>query len=415
MQVAHQVNAHLNAEVERMTAAVEALQAERAAFERHIKDLAAKLAAARAALPEAQAAAQAEADAEAAEEAEAAAAGEGALVSDRFAADLPSSRDLASGTSSDGGGEPKSAEEKGSDLQPWLQDGAWQRLQAAGRRQSWLVGPEEVILGEVIGKGTFGEAACPLVGCSATLMRCRPPGNRGAYCWECMLGAARMPAPAASAHACACCDPAIPCCPPLGPGRRGAPCYLAGRLRGGQAGAASVPGAGHHVCAGGGGAGPAAAPARHAAVCGLRGAAPRLLAHLRAAQVGGVSYCWHLRCLQAWCTLLSAVARQALRGSARQLLRRPNKLLQQAGCHHPAFRHYPPYCNTHSCIVLLNPPQRRHAGHLAVWRADGAARASALPHRSAEDGAGCGARHAGAPASAKRLARGIAEAGTPEG
>lgn len=175
VQVAHQVNAHLNAEVERMTAAVEALQAERAAFERHIKDLAAKLSAARAALPEAQAAAQAEADAEAAEEAEAA-AGEGALVSDRFAADLPSSRDLASGTSIDGGGEPKSAEEKGSDLQPWLQDGAWQRLQAAGRRQSWLVGPEEVILGEVIGKGTFGEAACPLVGCSAMSMRCRPPG-----------------------------------------------------------------------------------------------------------------------------------------------------------------------------------------------------------------------------------------------
>lgn len=154
-----------------------------------------------------------------------------------------------------------------------------------------------------------------------------------------MMARCRMPAPAEGK-----CTrlhvprPASPRCPPLGPGRRGAPCHLAGRLRGGQAGAASVPGAGHHVCAGGGGAGPAAAPARHAAVCGLRGAAPRLLAHLRAAQVGGVSYCWHLRCLQAWRTRLSAVARQALRAAARQLLRRPNKLLQQAGCHHPAFR-----------------------------------------------------------------------------
>ncbi|KAL4452231.1 hypothetical protein ABPG75_007893 [Micractinium tetrahymenae] len=156
VQVAHQVNAHLNAEVERMTVAVEALQAERSAFERHIKDLAAKLAAARAALPEAQAAAQAEADAEAAEEAETAAAGEGVLVSDRFQVDLPSSRDLASSTGGSDGTDAAAAADGGSEAQPWLQDAAWQRLQAAGRRQGWLVEPGEVILGEVIGKGTFG-------------------------------------------------------------------------------------------------------------------------------------------------------------------------------------------------------------------------------------------------------------------
>lgn len=163
MQVAHQVNAHLNAEVERMTAAVEALQAERSAFQRHIKDLAAKLAAARAALPEAQAAAQAEADAEAAEEAEAA-EGQGELVSDRFPVELPSSQEpAADGTgSTDVGGDSSNAAgaaARASESQPWLQDGAWQRLQAAGRRQSWLVAPEEILLGEVIGKGTFGEPA----------------------------------------------------------------------------------------------------------------------------------------------------------------------------------------------------------------------------------------------------------------
>lgn len=163
VQVAHQVNAHLNAEVERMTAAVEALQAERSAFQRHIKDLAAKLAAARAALPEAQAAAQAEADAEAAEEAEAA-EGQGELVSDRFPVELPSSQEpAADGTgSTDVGGDSSNAAgaaARASESQPWLQDGAWQRLQAAGRRQSWLVAPEEILLGEVIGKGTFGEPA----------------------------------------------------------------------------------------------------------------------------------------------------------------------------------------------------------------------------------------------------------------
>jgi hypothetical protein len=134
VQVAHEVNAHLNSEVERLTARVDTLEQEKAAFERHIKLLAKKLAAARAQLPDAaQAAAQAQEQADTEEADEEAAAQ--MLQSDAFAADGPSAS---------------------TDDQAWLQDAAWQRFQAAGRRAGWLVDPQEVILGEVIGRGTFG-------------------------------------------------------------------------------------------------------------------------------------------------------------------------------------------------------------------------------------------------------------------
>ena len=122
---------------------------EKEAFQRHIKDLAHKLAAARAQLPEAAAAAARAADEAAAEDAEEAAAGE-ELQSDAFAAAQLRQAGSEGGSSSGGeGGE-----------QPWLADAAWQRLQAAGRRQGWLVDPQEVVLGEVIGRGTFGEPGC---------------------------------------------------------------------------------------------------------------------------------------------------------------------------------------------------------------------------------------------------------------
>jgi septal ring factor EnvC (AmiA/AmiB activator) len=140
------VNAHLNSEVERLTLAVDALEAEREAYQRHIKDLAKKLAEARAQLPQAaHAAAEAEAEASAAEAADAEASQQ--LQSDAFAAGA------ADGVPSSSGGEGAPEE------QSWLQDAAWQRLQAAGRRQGWLVDPEEVLLGEELGRGTFGELA----------------------------------------------------------------------------------------------------------------------------------------------------------------------------------------------------------------------------------------------------------------
>ncbi|KAI7838182.1 hypothetical protein COHA_008030 [Chlorella ohadii] len=148
LQVAHQVNAHLNSEVERLTLAVDALEQEKAAFQRHIKDLAQKLVAMRAQLPEAAAAAAQAAEEEAAEEAEAAAAG-GELQSDAFAA---AQRGQAG---SDGSGGSGGSGGEGGE-QPWLAEAAWQRMQVAGRRQGWLADPEEVVLGEVIGRGTFG-------------------------------------------------------------------------------------------------------------------------------------------------------------------------------------------------------------------------------------------------------------------
>lgn len=148
LQVAHQVNAHLNSEVERLTLVVDALEQEKAAFQRHIKGLAQKLVALRAQLPEAAAAAAQAAEEDAAEEAEAAAAG-GELQSDAFAA---AQRGQAG--SEDSGGSSGSGGQGGE--QPFLAEAAWQRMQAAGRRQGWLADPEEVVLGDVIGRGTFG-------------------------------------------------------------------------------------------------------------------------------------------------------------------------------------------------------------------------------------------------------------------
>lgn len=144
--LAPQVNAHLNSEVERLTLAKDTLEQEKGAYQRHIKDLARKLAEARAQLPEAQAAAAEAAAAEAAALAEEEAALGGELLqSDAFAA---ANRAGADGGSSGGG--------EGGE-QPWLSEAAWQQLQQAGRRAGWLADPSEVVLGEVIGKGTFGE------------------------------------------------------------------------------------------------------------------------------------------------------------------------------------------------------------------------------------------------------------------
>ena len=164
VQVCHQVNAHLNAEVERLTLAVDALEQGKAAYERHIRDLAKKLAAARAQLPEAAAAAAAAEEEAAAEElADVAASQE--LQSDAFAAaGLPST---SGGSGDEGGG--------GGGDQAWLQDAAWQRFQQAGLRARWLADPGEVILGEVIGQGTFGmvHRATWRGGCAA-VKRVRP-------------------------------------------------------------------------------------------------------------------------------------------------------------------------------------------------------------------------------------------------
>lgn len=121
---------------------------EKSAFQRHIKDLAQKLVALRAQLPEAAAAAAQAAEEDAVEEAEAAAAG-GELQSDAFAA---AQRGQAG--SEDSGGSSGSGGQAGE--QPFLAEAAWQRMQAAGRRQGWLADPKEVVLGDVIGRGTFG-------------------------------------------------------------------------------------------------------------------------------------------------------------------------------------------------------------------------------------------------------------------
>lgn len=121
---------------------------EKAAFQRHIKDLAHKLAELRSQLPEAVAAAAQAAEADAVEEAEVAASG-GELQSDAFAAAQRGQAGAEDSGGSGSGGE-------GGEQQPWLADAAWQRMQAAGRRQGWLADPEEVVLGDVIGRGTFG-------------------------------------------------------------------------------------------------------------------------------------------------------------------------------------------------------------------------------------------------------------------
>lgn len=138
VQVAHQVNAHLNSEVERLTLAVDTLEKEKAAYERHVKDLARKLADLRLQLPEAAAAA-AQAEEQAAEQAAEEEAAAHVLQSDVFACDVAAA--------DDGGGNGGQA---------WLQGAAWQRFQGSGQRAGWLVDPSEVVLGEVIGRGTFG-------------------------------------------------------------------------------------------------------------------------------------------------------------------------------------------------------------------------------------------------------------------
>jgi hypothetical protein len=132
------VNAHLNSEVERLTLAVDTLEKEKAAYERHIKDLAKKLAALRLQLPEAaEAAARAEEQADVQDAEDEAAAH--VLQSDVFA--------CGAAAADDGGGDG---------VQGWLQNAAWLRFQGAGQRAGWLVDPAEVVLGEVIGRGTFG-------------------------------------------------------------------------------------------------------------------------------------------------------------------------------------------------------------------------------------------------------------------
>lgn len=190
--------------------------------------------------PEAAAAAAAAQEEAAAQEAEEeAAAHGGALQSDAFAAALPTAAEAA-----------EAADDAGREEQPWLADAAWQRLQAAGRRQGWLVDPEEVVLGEVIGRGTFGELrqatprqrpACPAFGGQC------PAAN------PCPVAAIQPPPPSPWPRSLGC--------------RRGAPRDVARRVRGGQARGATHPRAGHHVRAGGGGAEHAAPPARHAGVC----------------------------------------------------------------------------------------------------------------------------------------------------
>lgn len=152
-----QVNAHLNSEVERLTLANDALAAEKAALEKHVRHLAHMLADARARLPEVAAAAAqaAEAAAQAEAEEEAAAA---ELQSDAFAAaDLSA----AGGAEQPPQGQDRQQQEQQQQEPPppWLAPPAWARMQAAGRRQGWLVDPQEVILGDVIGRGTFGEPA----------------------------------------------------------------------------------------------------------------------------------------------------------------------------------------------------------------------------------------------------------------
>lgn len=154
---ARQVNAHLNSEVERLTLANDALAAEKAALEKHVRHLAHMLADARARLPEAAAAAAEAAEAEAQAEAEEEAA----------AAELQSDAFAAADLSAAGGAEQPPQQQKQQQQeqqQPWLAPPAWARLQAAARRQGWLVDPQEIILGEVIGRGTFGEPSVERLG-----------------------------------------------------------------------------------------------------------------------------------------------------------------------------------------------------------------------------------------------------------
>ncbi|KFM24126.1 Putative serine/threonine-protein kinase/receptor R826 [Auxenochlorella protothecoides] len=99
LQAAHEVNAHLNGEVEKLTARVTALEGERGAFQQRIHLLSRKLAAARR---------------------------DAGLANDDPA------------------------------LRAWLPGTAWREAEARAREQGWLVDPREVALGPLLGQGTFG-------------------------------------------------------------------------------------------------------------------------------------------------------------------------------------------------------------------------------------------------------------------
>lgn len=123
---------------------MEALERERQAYERHVKQVAKRLAAAQAA------AVAAGSDQEQRQQQQAQGAGgegeaaEGAALAGSAAdGQLDSGVEAAAASSSD----------------PWATQVDWEELREQGRQQGWLVGSEEVFLGEKIGQvGAHGLA-----------------------------------------------------------------------------------------------------------------------------------------------------------------------------------------------------------------------------------------------------------------
>uniref|UniRef100_A0A1D1ZVU6 Protein kinase domain-containing protein n=1 Tax=Auxenochlorella protothecoides TaxID=3075 RepID=A0A1D1ZVU6_AUXPR len=141
LQAAHEVNAHLNGEVEKLTARVTALEGERGAFQQRIHLLSRKLAAARR---------------DAGLGVGSGPAGEGPLEAPPDAGPLagpgPGAADAAPRSELDGA---RSANDDPA-LRAWLPGTAWREAEARAREQGWLVDPREVALGPLLGQGTFG-------------------------------------------------------------------------------------------------------------------------------------------------------------------------------------------------------------------------------------------------------------------
>lgn len=345
--------------------ALEPLQ-EKAAFQRHIKGLAQKLVALRAQLPEAAAAAAQAAEEDAAEEAEAAAAG-GELQSDAFAA-----AQRGQVGSEDSGGSSGSGGQGGE--QPFLAEAAWQRMQAAGRRQGWLADPEEVVLGDVIGRGTFGAFLLGLLTSHAVQGWCCTSNAGDNMSCASLSTLPAFLAPTGVVHQ-ATWQGGCVAVKRVQPRSREQATTFVREVE-------------------------ALALLRHPHVMQLYAACVRppgdfwLICELLRWE-GGEGGALLLAAAGLACTVCSATA------CSQQLT-----MLLDGRTPCPCIPPLPP---APSCL------QRRHPGRVAVRRSYSAAHAGPQPERAPEDGAGCGARHAGpggarAPDSAPRpqaLQRGV--------
>lgn len=156
LAAAYEVNRHLNAEVEKLTLAVEALESERSAYKRHMMEVARQLAAARQAARQAMAnqgdsqqqAVQQEQQVAAAEQQEGQQQEEGRQ---QQRDESGQARDVAAAPAA-----APAADGALDTVDSWVQMVDWEALRKEGHEQGWLISSDDVFLGEKIGQGTFG-------------------------------------------------------------------------------------------------------------------------------------------------------------------------------------------------------------------------------------------------------------------